>query len=61
MIPTNPNPQMSREEVSAFRAKMERKMRGEYTPRERELYRNAKKTYDSYLKANGGKNPIFNL
>ncbi len=61
MIPSNPNPRMSREEVKAFHAEMERKMRGEFTPRERELYRNAKKTYDSYLKSNGGKNPIFNF
>lgn len=61
MIPSNPNPPMSREEIKHFHAEMSRKMNGEFTPRERELYEKAKGTYDLYMKANGGKNPFFSL
>jgi len=59
MIPSNPNPPMTREEVERFRAEMRRKMKGDFTPRERELYERAKRTYELYMKANGGKNPLF--
>lgn len=52
---------MSREEIKHFHAEMSRKMNGEFTPRERELYEKAKGTYDLYMKANGGKNPFFSL
>ncbi len=61
MITSNPNPPMTREEVMRFRAEMSRKMKGDFTPRERELHRKAKETYDAYMKANGGKNPFFSL
>jgi len=59
MLPTNPNPPMSRNDVRRFRANVSRQIRGEFTPRERELYHFAKETYETILKNNGGKNPIL--
>lgn len=59
MIPSNPNPPMTREEVERFRAEMRRKMNGDFTPRERELYERAQRTYEIILKNHGGKNPLF--
>ncbi len=59
MIPSNPNPPMTREEVEHFHREMARKMNGDFTPRERELYERAKQTYEIILKNNGGKNPFF--
>ena len=52
---------MTRKEVKHFHDEMARKMSGNFTPRERELYHRAKETYDTYMKANGGKNPFFGL
>lgn len=59
MIPSNPNPQMTRSEVERFHAGMSRRIRGEFTPQERERINRAKETYRIILKNNGGKNPIF--
>ena len=61
MIPSNPNPPMTREEVRHFHSEMSRKMNGDFTPRERKLYQMAKNNYEIILKNNGGKNPIFGL
>ena len=61
MIPSNPNPPMKREEVKRFRNEMSRKMKGEFTPRERELYEHRKQTYKAVIANHGGKNPIFGL
>lgn len=59
MIPSNPNPPMTREEVNNFHREMARRMRGEFTPQERERFSRAKSTYEAILKSNGGKNPIL--
>ena len=61
MIPSSPNPTMTREEIKHFQAQMSRKMKGAFTPYERELYNRAKESYDLILKNNGGKNPFFEL
>lgn len=61
MIPSNPNPPMSHEDVDRFRENLLRRLRGDYTRREKELYERRKKTYNEYMKANGGKNPIFDF
>ena len=53
MIPSNPNPPMTREEVEHFHREMARKMNGDFTPRERELYERAKQTYEIILKNKG--------
>lgn len=50
---------MTREEIMRFRREMARRMRGEFTPREREHYSRAKTTYETILNNNGGKNPIL--
>lgn len=59
MIPSNPNPPMSREEVKNFHAKMSRRMRGDYTLTERQQIRRIKQVYTDILKSNGGKNPLL--
>lgn len=50
---------MTREEVNNFHREMARRMRGEFTPQERERFSRAKSTYEAILKSNGGKNPIL--
>lgn len=59
MLPSNPNAPMSRDDVRRFRTKVVRQIRGEFSPRERKLYREAKETYEMILKNNGGRNPII--
>lgn len=59
MIPSNPNPPMSTEDVNRFRRVMRRRMRGEFTTREREIFERAKRNYEILINHNGGKNPIL--
>jgi hypothetical protein len=50
---------MTREEVERFHANMARKMRGDFTPLERERYAKRTEVYQTILQRNGGKNPLF--
>ncbi len=50
---------MTREEVRRFRNEMTRRMRGDFTPRERENIIKAKNNYNEIIRRNGGKNPIL--
>lgn len=59
MIPSNPNPPMSKEEIRQFLLKISRRIKGEVSPNERENFESAKRSYESYMKLNGGKNPIL--
>lgn len=59
MIHSNPNPPMNNNDVKRFLDGMARRMRGEFTPEERERIAEQKKVYDTILKHNGGKNPIL--
>ncbi len=59
MISSNQNPPMTREEVRRFRNEMTRRMRGDFTPRERENIIKAKNNYNEIIRRNGGKNPIL--
>ena len=61
MIPSNPNPPMTREEIKKFRAEMSRRMKGDFTPRELQLAKSRNEVYQTILKRNGGKNPLFSL
>lgn len=59
MIPSNPNPPMTRIEVEHFRKEMRRRFRGDLTPLERQRLNDRKKVYEIILKRNGGKNPLL--
>lgn len=59
MLPLTSCPQMSKNDVQKFCSNMARYMKGNVTTRERKLYKDATKTYETVLKNNGGKNPIF--
>lgn len=59
MIPSIPNPLMTREDVTNFRREIARRMRGEFTPQERMRYVRAENAYKAVIKNNGGKNPIL--
>lgn len=59
MVPSNPNPPMTREEIKRFRHELARRMRGEFTPSERERFNKANNTYNAIINNNGGKNPIL--
>ncbi len=59
MIPSNPNPPMKKSEVEHFRLEMARRMRGDLTPQERHRIEQANETYNTIMKRNGGKNPLF--
>lgn len=59
MVTNNSNTLMSKEDVKRFCDNVSRHMKGEYTGTERQRFEQAKKTYDTIIKNNGGKNPIF--
>lgn len=59
MIPSIPNPSMTKEDVMRFRSEMNRRINGDFTTQEREQYESARRTYENYMRSNGGKNPIF--
>jgi hypothetical protein len=61
MIHSNPNPQMTAEEIRHFRTEVTRRMSGKFTTKERERIRSRKEVYDTILERNGGKNPLFGL
>lgn len=50
---------MTNADVMRFHNRLARRMRGDFTRHERAMYDQAKHTYESILKNNGGKNPIL--
>lgn len=61
MIPSNPNQPMTSEDIKRFRSGIARRMRGDFTPQERNYLKRAKDSYDAIIKNNGGKNPILGI
>ena len=59
MILPNANISMTHAEIVRFRKEMERRLRGELTSEERERIERRKMVYESVLKHNDGKNPLF--
>lgn len=59
MIPSNPNPPMKHDEVRSFHMEMARRISGEFTSQEREQAECRQKVYETVIKQNGGKNPLF--
>lgn len=59
MIPSNSTPKMTRDDVRHFRTEMSRRLRGDFTNKERLRLREAQETYDAIIHSNGGKNPIL--
>lgn len=50
---------MTRLEIEKFRNRIHRRIRGEFTVQERQRYEDAKEIYNTIVKNNGGKNPLF--
>lgn len=59
MIPSNPSPHMNSEDLAKFRNGINRRLSGNFTTHEKELFVRAKMTYDEIIRTNGGKNPIL--
>ncbi|MDE6715220.1 MAG: hypothetical protein K2J74_01930 [Muribaculaceae bacterium] len=59
MVTNNSSTLMSKEDVKRFCDNVSRHMKKEYTGAERMRFEQAKKTYESIIKNNGGKNPIL--
>lgn len=45
--------------MTRFQRDMARRMRGEFTPEEKERLKRAQSSYQIILKNHGGKNPLF--
>lgn len=50
---------MSTDDIRRFRSEMERKLKGEFTLKERERMSIAVESYRAIIKNNGGINPLF--
>ena len=59
MIPTNPNPKMTAEEVRIFREKLCTRMNSRNSPEVLRERAEIARTANKIVKNNGGKNPIL--
>lgn len=63
MIPSVPNPPMTKDEIIHFRNELERRVRGEFTQSEindiRHENEKRERIYNQIMANCGGKNPIF--